>query len=198
MYTREQIQKAVEEKGYKWFSGTNYDVNVVGVRTRSLSNAATDVFDDFVTISYRHKGEWQFNCFPATTDPGAHWLLNLLNPNGTAILKPGQYRRAYKIGLHQGKYKALVQKAPVKVYRDKDRNKSYDFLEQNVMEGMFGINVHRATVKGTSTQVGKWSAGCQVIASSEDFQLFMTVLETASRIWGNTFTYTLLESYDIK
>ena len=31
-YTREQIETAVKSKGYKWFTGDNYDVNIVGVR----------------------------------------------------------------------------------------------------------------------------------------------------------------------
>ena len=34
-YTREQIESAVEAKGYKWFddeSNRGYDVNIVGVR----------------------------------------------------------------------------------------------------------------------------------------------------------------------
>jgi hypothetical protein len=31
-YTREQIEAAVKAKGYKWFTGNNYDVNIVGVR----------------------------------------------------------------------------------------------------------------------------------------------------------------------
>ena len=34
-YTREQIETAVKEKGYKWFednSNKGYDVNIVGVR----------------------------------------------------------------------------------------------------------------------------------------------------------------------
>jgi hypothetical protein len=35
-YTREQIEKAMNEKGHKYFTGGDYDVNVIGVR-----NAAT-------------------------------------------------------------------------------------------------------------------------------------------------------------
>ena len=38
MYTREQIEKTVLSKGYKWFTDSNnkdYDVNIVGVRNNS-------------------------------------------------------------------------------------------------------------------------------------------------------------------
>ena len=36
------------------------------------------------------------------------------------------------------------------------------FLEIPPPFGVFGINHHRANSKTTSTQVDKWSAGCQV------------------------------------
>ena len=41
------------------------------------------------------------------------------------------------------------------------------YLEEAVEEGIFGINIHRATGKSgsKSTRVDKWSAGCQVIVS---------------------------------
>ena len=91
------------------------------------------------------------------------------------------------------------QKKPVKVYRDNNRDNNYDLLEENVHEGIYGINIHRATAKsgGTSTRVDKWSAGCQVIAANKDFQTLMEVCRKARDVWGNSFTYTLIESNDI-
>jgi hypothetical protein len=53
-----------------------------------------------------------------------HWILQ---PKSTAILAQGQYKGAYKIGLHQGKYKALVEAKPITVIRDYDRNAKLDF-----------------------------------------------------------------------
>ena len=200
-YTREQIETAVKAKGYKWFTNSNYDVNIVGVRNASTGNKVTNRFDDCVTISYKNEnGEWNFSCFDATTDPGSHWTeKQLLNKNGVAILKEGQYRGSHMIGLHQGKYEAFRQKKPLKVYRDGDQNDTYDLIEENVHEGLYGINIHRATSRkgGKSVQVDKWSAGCQVIASNDDFELFMKVVNKAAKVWGNSFTYTLINSNDI-
>ena len=31
-YTREQIKNTVEGLGYKYFTGDNYDVNIIGIR----------------------------------------------------------------------------------------------------------------------------------------------------------------------
>ena len=42
MYTLEKIKKAVQAKGYVWFdSNSNYDLNIVGVRTSSTGKAVT-------------------------------------------------------------------------------------------------------------------------------------------------------------
>ena len=200
-YTREQIEAAMASKGYKYFTGNgkDYDVNIIGVRNSDTKGRVTNAFDDCVTISYKEDGEWKFHCFQATTDPGSHWEENLLNKKGVAILKPGQYRGSHKLGLHQGKYLALKQQKPVKVYRDNNRDGKYDLLEENIDEGIFGINIHRATGKagGKSVRVDKWSAGCQVIAANDDWHVFLDICQSAREIWGNSFTYTLLESNDI-
>ena len=122
-----------------------------------------------------------------------------MNKNGVAILKPGQYRGSHRVGLHQGKYEALTQAKPLKVYRDNNRDDKYDLIESNVHEGIYGINIHRATKwEGKkSTQIDKWSAGCQVIAANDDFKLFMEIIKKGAGIWGNSFSYTLIESKDI-
>ena len=198
-YTREQIEAAMASKGYKYFTGGDFDVNIIGVRNTETKGRVTNAFDDCVTISYKKDGEWKFHCYKATTDPGSHWEKNLLNKKGVAILKPGQYRGSHKLRLHQGKYLALGQQKPVKVYRDNNRDGKYDLLEESIDEGLFGINIHRATGRagGTSIRVDKWSAGCQVIADNDDWHQFLDICQTAREIWGNSFSYTLLESKDI-
>jgi len=201
MYTREQIQTTVESKGYKWFhdnSNKGYDVNIVGVRNSTTKGRVTNAFDDKMTISYKcEAGQWHFHEYDCTTDPGTHWVKNILNPDGVAILKPGQYRGSHKIRLHQGKYEALGQKKPVTVYRDNNLNETYDY--DNATTGVYGINIHRATAKssGKSTRVDKWSAGCQVIARNSDWHEFLNICKKARDIYGNSFSYTLLESKDI-
>ena len=201
-YTREQIETTVKEKGYKWFEDNNnkgHDVNIVGVRNSKTKGRVTNAFDDCITISYKIDGEWQFHCIPCTTDPGSHWVENILNEKGVAILKPNQYRGSHKLDLHQGKYLALRQKSDVTVYRDNNRDNNYDLDESKTDTGIFGINIHRATGRtgGKSTRVDKWSAGCQVIADNDDWHTFLDICQTAREIHGNSFSYTLLESNDI-
>ena len=201
-YTREQIQQTVEDKGYKYFHDNlnkGYDVNIIGVRNSKTKGRVTNAFDDTLTISYKIDGEWQYHEFNCTTDPGSHWVENLLNEKGVAILKPNQYRGSHKLDFHQGRYLALRQKSDVTVYRDNDRDNNYDLNESKTDTGVFGINIHRATGRsgGKSIRVDKWSAGCQVIADNDDWHTFLGICQSAREIHGNSFSYTLIESKNI-
>ena len=199
IFKREQIQDTLEGKGYKYFTGGQYDVNIIGIRNSSTNNEITNKFDDTITVSYKNENdEWQYHEYKCTTDPGKHWAENIMNESGVAILKPGQYRGSHKLGLHQGKYEALRQKSPLKVYRDKNKDGNYDMIEENIQEGIFGINIHKAggRVNG-STQIDKWSAGCQVIASNDNWMAFLGICQTAREVHGNSFSYTLIESKDL-
>lgn len=197
-YTRNQIKEAVISNGYKWFESGNYNLNIVGVRNSETHGKVTNKFDDCITVSYNIDGEEKFHCFSATTDPGSHWEKNLLNKDGVAILVPNQYRSSHEIRKHQGKYEALCQKKPVKVYRDNNKDSKYDMLEENIHEGIFGINIHKAGSRiNGSTQIDKWSAGCQVFSKESDFNQLMDLAYKAKDLYGNSFTYTLIESKDL-
>ena len=200
MYTKEQIEKAVNAKNYVWFNDdTNkgIDVNIVGVRNNApaVGDKVTNIFDDTLTLSYKEGGAWKFHEWKITTDPGTKAVKEYHNPNGVARVVPGQYRGMWAIGLHQGKYEALKQAKPVKVYRDKNKDMVFD--EKVIEEGIFGINCHHSSGTGTSTYVENWSEGCQVFATIGDFNAFMVIMNKAKAIHGNSFTYTLLESTDI-
>jgi hypothetical protein len=196
MYSREKIQKTLESKEYAWFDGNNYDVNIVGIRNSETYDHVTNKFDDLMTLSYKDEcGEWNYWEFECTTDPGKHWVENIMNESGVAILKEGQYRGSHKIRKHRGQYDALCQKGLLQVYRDINLDECFDFIEENVQEGYYGINIHKA---GTSSkQVDKWSAGCQVFAKRKQFEFFMSIMYQAREAWGNSFTYTLINSSDI-
>ena len=197
-FSADKIKKAVESKGYKWFEGGDYNLNIVGVRNSDTKGVVTNKFDDTLTLTYEVGGELKYHEFTATTDPGSHWEKNLLNKDGVAILCPGQYRGSHTIGLHQGKYEALKQQKPVKVYRDNNMDGKYDMIEENIQEGIFGINIHKAGSRAEgSTQIDKWSAGCQVISKESDFNQLMELAHKAAALYGKSFTYTLIESKDI-
>lgn len=196
MYTREQIEKAVKKKSYKWFEGAkDYDVNIVAVRTMSTGKKVTNKFDDWITISYKVNGKWEFYCWKGTTDPGTKAVKQFSNPRGVARLIPDQYRSAYTIRKHAGKYDAVCQQEPVSVWRDKNKDMTFDEVEKQT--GIFGINIHRSNPKTESEYVENWSEGCVVFKAAKDFNKFMEICYKAKDIHGNKFTLTLLESTDI-
>ena len=196
MYTREQIEKAVKAKGYVWFEDTankGFDVNIVGVRNASTGKKVTNVFDDVITVSYKDGGVWKYLEWANTTDPGKKGVEQFHNKDGVARLVEGQYRGSHTIGLHQGKYEALRQQKPLKVFRDANKDLVYD--ENKITEGIYGINIHKAGQD--STWVENWSEGCQVFKRVKDFDEFMKIVKKSKNIHGNSFTYTLINSGDI-
>ena len=56
-YTREQIQAAMESKGYKYFTGGDFEVNIIGVRNSKTKGRVTNAFDDCITVSFMEDGE---------------------------------------------------------------------------------------------------------------------------------------------
>jgi hypothetical protein len=195
-YTKEQVEKAVKAKGYVWFedaANKGFDLNIVGIRNSATGTKVTNVFDDAISVSYKENGVWVYKEWVNTTDPGTKGVKEYHNAAGVARLVPGQYRGSHTLGLHQGKYEALKQQKPVKVYRDANRDMNYD--ETKIQEGVFGINIHKAGAD--STYVENWSEGCQVFKKAADFEEFMAICRKAGAIHGKSFTYTLIESKDI-
>ena len=196
-YTKDKIEAAVKAKRYVWFEDAEnkgFDVNIIGVRNSDVGQTVTNVFDDRITVSYKENGQWVYKEWIITTDPGKKGVMEYHNAAGVARLVEGQYRGSHMLGLHQGKYEALRQKDKVKVYRDPNRDMKFD--ENKIQEGVFGINIHKAGAD--STYVENWSEGCQVFKRAKDFEEFMTIMRKAKDVHGNSFTYTLIESADIK
>ena len=192
-YSKDKIEATVKAKGFKWFEG-DYALNIVGVRNSDTGTKVTNAFDDKITLSYQVNGEWIYKEWMNTTDPGTKGVKEYHNAAGVARLVPGQYIDSHALGLHQGKYEALKQFGKVKVYRDANRDMNYD--EKSIQEGVFGINIHKAGAD--STYVENWSEGCQVFKRAADFEEFMAIIRKAKAAGNAKFTYTLIESKDIK
>lgn len=185
-----------KEKGYKWYEGA-YNLNIIGIRD-DTTNSVTNKFDDIIVIDYNRNVINKRNrvMYAMTSEPGKTYMTNNTKP--TAILVPGQYVSCYKLGLHKGKYKALVQAKPVKVYRDGNKDLVYDMDPSTIERGTFGINIHRASQKYTVTLVNDFSAGCQVIQNPVEYNTFIYLCEKQKELYGNTFTYTLINLSDLK
>lgn len=188
------FQKIFARKGYAFFTKGEYNLNIIGVRHKG--SKVTNHFDDCLVVIYNTANEQNVKrIFVCTTLPGKKAMEHPVNIVGTAILKEGQYRGCWKIGYHKGKYKALCQAKPVVVYRDNNKDHIYDLSPISIDKGIFGINIHKAG--DNSTLVDGWSYGCQVLAKTLDFNALMRLVERSASIYGNSFTYTLINEEDL-
>jgi hypothetical protein len=194
--TVNQLIDTLKRKGLAVFEADtkDYNLNYVGVRSK---NQKPNAFDDMFYMFWKYKGEWKMVKHTGTTDPGLFWLQKPTNVDGTAILKKGQYRGTWQQGLHQGKYPALVQRKAVTVTRDDDKDSVLDFDATKEKTGFFGINHHRTGTKMKSTQVDRWSAGCQVRNDPKQYEEFWKIILESGKIWGNSYTYTLIDEADL-
>jgi hypothetical protein len=128
----------------------------------------------------------------ATTEPGAAYTYNPMNARGAFRIAFGQYK-AWKFGLHgRSQYPALVQRASVSGYRDKDKNgiRTGDLL---VTGDNFGINQHHG---GNSKLVDWHSAGCLVGQSIGGHHEFLEILRGDRRYNPNYIFYTTVIAGD--
>lgn len=190
----ELIKKVFTKKNYLFFENGNYNLNLIGIRTKGTT---AGIYDDFMVAIYKdNSNNWNIKHWKITTDAGTYWLKNPMNRKGTALVVPNQYRGSWTIGLHQGKYKALVQYKPIEVYRDSNRDAILDYNSATIDKGMFGINIHRSNPNRESLINEKWSAGCQVFADPQDFAEFLVLIDESARRYGDKFTYTLITEDD--
>ena len=189
------IIKSAERLGYTIDKRPN-KLNIIGVRNSKATSQ--DKFDDLLAyFIYDNNGKLVGRVVSGTTDPSTSFLKSPINLKGAAILKSGQYKDAYQIGLHRGKYEALVQRKPVTVIRDDDRNALINYFAPT-QTGLYGINIHKST-KGKNNEdiIGIDSAGCQVFRNIPDFMDMMRMAQTSRKNHGNSFTYTLIDQRDV-
>lgn len=184
-----QITDALSQAGMPPIFKGELNLTLIGIRA---TDTDTDTFNDLLCVLHEDAaGKMQMQTYPITTDPGRRYLKQPINVDGCAILKPGHYPKCWQIGAHQGKYIALVQRGPMTVYRD--RNKDAHLDREREQTGYFGINLHRAGANMLTLRTDKVSAGCQVFANSVDFDAVMALVHQSAAKYGNGFSYTLLD-----
>lgn len=186
MKTYEEIEQMFKSKGYQFFKG-DLNLNLFAIRKK----VNTNLFDDSIFLVYEKDGIKYVKEWACTTDAGVTYLKKPMNPNGTAIIVPGQYPGAYAIGPHTS-YEALRQAKPLKYYRDNDRDTQHD-LEGKIYEEIGYTNIHHAGKDSNS--IDNWSAGCIVFKKLNDFNSMMDIVRLASKKYGNSFTFTLFDQH---
>lgn len=188
------------EKGYKFFEGA-FNTNLIGIR---MNKQELDKFSDlFLLIYMDHLNNWHVEKAIGTTVPGDYYHKNYSNPDGLGIIVPGQYRGAFKSGLHKGR-PALIQNTTFKVFRDTNKDGKIDKVNIQDAPPWMRFDFHDAhsemfPYKIFLENVGKFSEGCQVLANRVKYKMFLDIIEYSMKVWNSsTVTYTLLEENDLK
>lgn len=175
-----QVAKLCEEKEYPLNKG---EYNLIGIsglypvgnreETYELeSNTLPNLWNDSIGI-IAYEGEFEFIClYRATTEPGKFYTMNPINRGGVACLDWGYHENLWTFGRHSN-YEALVQAGRVRLVRDKNKNYLRD--ERISLEVGNGVNLH--TAFGANNSIGRWSAGCCVVKSPEEFKELLTKLK---------------------
>lgn len=192
----EIIKSVLKKKGYAFFEKGNFNLNIIGIRSNKRQAGS---FDDFICCIYKdEKQNWNCKYWKATTDAGTYWLAKPMRESGAALLVPNQYRGAFKIGYFKSRYKSLIQNNPLPVYRDNNRDKILDFDPKSIQVGMWALAIHKSNPIFSSVINDKWSAGCQVFSAATEYNDFISIVEKSAKIYGDVFTYTLLEEKDFQ
>jgi len=190
--TVDRMFAIAKDNNYKVFKEP-FELNLWGVRA---GDQEVRTFNDQLFIFYNNgNGNWFTKQFDITTDPSDLYLLKPINPQGTAIVKSGQYIDLWNFGFHKGRqdHPALIQVNPIKVYRDNNLDDKKDFNESSVEEGLFGINMHRASQWGITKLVGLYGAGCQVHEDCNKYtDVFIPLVKVHVSSVQKLFSYTLI------
>lgn len=192
LITYDRLRAVCDRKQYRFFEAGDYNLNLIGIRAR---NPKPDHFNDYLAVAFQVNGQPAVISMPMTTIPGVHYLKNPMTPEGTAILPEGQHRSLWTLGLHQGRYTALVQRRPVRLIRDNDKDQDAETDNPLTEPVSAGINLHSASFD--TRLVGRWSAGCQVIQRQPDYDLLIAICRRAIQEHGRTFSYTLINDGDL-
>lgn len=184
--------KLLREKAITFLDGIDlkkYPLVILGIRGYYKNTMGIEskndkgIYDDAIFVI----SDKVFVSFNANTDPSTIRKGTGLGSNkGMANLKEGIYY-AHKLGLHRGKYEALIQIGGEVVVKRDGIVKDYED------KGYFGINIHKGSLTNTS------SAGCQTIYPLQWIEFISLVKSEMKRVYGKAFStkivpYVLVEN----
>jgi hypothetical protein len=168
------------KKFYEKYEASWQEVNLFGIRNED--NPEKDLFNDQIGIA---TDEFIY-LFQGTTDPGMWWTLNPVTYQGitgAAHIVEGIHKNIWRVGIHASgsafAHEALIQTGnSIRFYRDTNKDGKIESTEP-IQSGYVGINLHRAGFDDPAN-IGKYSAGCQVIRHHDEFVVFMDVVKSSS------------------
>lgn len=176
MLKAQKVNQAVALVGWR-----GYYMNAMGLKGKN----DIAIYDDAFFLV----GPGFYATFNGNTDPSRY--NRPTNPKGMAILKPGVWQ--YQVGIHgigwqkNRQYTALVQAGAVTVDRYQGDGKP-----TKPDKGYFGINIHKGTLFGTSSE------GCQTIYPTQWPEFIGAVQSLLKRNKQKALPYLLMNDPRMK
>jgi hypothetical protein len=170
----QRIKGLLKRRGFIIFSRP-FELNIVGLRNKNVRH--TDEIHVFYKINAKN---WNYHVYEGITDP-----IYLSKSKSPILLKEGQYINAFEIGKHKEKFTGLVQVKPVTVLENNDRASSFSAGESK--NGIYHIDII------PETAFEKDDDGCQLLLGEENFKELMAFCKKHLELYGNQFTYTLID-----
>jgi hypothetical protein len=207
----EQIRATMLSKGYSFFEKGDYNLNLIAVRENDVFE---NTFSDSLYIPHKVNGKWLMPRFNFTTLAGTLGFGGEKNPltaaqtgtgvNGVAIVLEGQYPQGLKYisgGLRYPFTEFLQQNRFFNYLRDNDKDGLVSRLTAIKQTGNFFTHWHAMSPIGVkSIQVNythsAWSQGCMGGDAPTWFGGIMPIVRSAVKLWGTTFTKTLIHAND--
>lgn len=185
LITPQKCKEVAKVLGFKIFDDR---LNIWGIRTPKGE------FNDYFILF--HAFDEEYLIVEGTTEPSAGYLSKIFNlggrnPNGIATLVANmQYLNCWKLGLHKGKYKALVQNGNkfLVTRHKKDDEHFYDTKQYN---DVGGLNFHTTKIGYTLNSIKGFSEGCQVVFNAKTY--FDEVIPLIEKYNQKTYDYTIVD-----
>ena len=165
-----------------------FRINLAGIRT---SYNVTNKFDDTLCAwRYTENGSLEYIIGDGTTKAGLFYTsVELLNPEGVAIISEGYHKDLWTWG-HHHEYEAFKQFSPFKGYRDKNKNLTFDLNELIEIKQTACVNMHHSGSDSSDDKnVGRNSAGCQVWEQMADWIRLTVWGKKDNSIYSKPFSY---------
>lgn len=173
-------------------------IHLIAVRS---SEDEPDKYDDKLYVFIGHKCKFVTSC---TTNAGLKALKNpfRFNKAGIAVTKSEEvyYNTFIKsdgnfVRHHNGKMQCLRQVAPMKYYRDGNKDSKID-ESGKIYEGNYSTNIHSNDYNRKagiwSTIIGGWSYGCTVVNNLTKYNRMLDLIP-----YNQPITFTVLKEFDI-
>ena len=197
----QELKQLVESKGFIFFDNGNYNLNFIWVRNDMI---ADNHFSDDLFIAYKADGLEQVLNIKCTTIPGTRG--SLYNPRtvagatGTAVIKEGQYRGAWRFidsYTQFSTYPYFAQIKPIDYYRDGNKDNIIDEVQEQDNR-LFGTHWHRMSNindkrKIEQFEVNNWSLGCIGAPILEWDKVINLTRQSIKSGQGTIFTGTIIK-----